>query len=336
MAAYIARGRCDLTAVLHPLGFLCIPAQRSGEHGICVHVWTPALQPTITTSQVHSHSWDLTSYVLYGTLFNQRIRVAEAGAAATHRIFEVRSRGDRDELHATTRLVSCEPEPTREYGAGIPCTTWRPGSSTQPLSLARRRWQPLLLAAAAPLPLTSAPSRCTPAVTRSPGHAAPYPRLPAPRSWWRDGLRHWASHDRPPRGHDAAQPPGGHSPRPDLARRVAVDAAEAAGAPVHAPAQQGTGMRVKDATGDVVSDLDLAAEQLIISRIRAAFPGHRIIAEESGRSTPSVPPGLTAAAHGLWIRSMAPTTWPSGCRFTLSESRSAWEPCRCSVWCTIQ
>ena len=41
-------------------------------------------------------------------------------------------------------------------------------------------------------------------------------------------------------------------------------------------------MRVKDATGDVVSDLDLAAEQLIISRIRAAFPGHRIIAEESG------------------------------------------------------
>jgi myo-inositol-1(or 4)-monophosphatase len=68
----------------------------------------------------------------------------------------------------------------------------------------------------------------------------------------------------------------------DLARRVAVDAAEAAGALVHAPAQQGTGMRVKDATGDVVSDLDLAAEQLIISRIQAAFPGHRIIAEESG------------------------------------------------------
>ena len=68
----------------------------------------------------------------------------------------------------------------------------------------------------------------------------------------------------------------------DLAREVAVAAAEAAGALVHAPAQQGTGMRVKDATGDVVSDLDLAAEQLIISRIRAAFPGHRIIAEESG------------------------------------------------------
>lgn len=114
----IASGRCELTAVRHPLGFLCIPAQRSGEHGICVHVWTPALQPTLTTSQVHSHSWDLTSYVLYGTLHNQRIRVAEAGAAATHRIFEVRSHDDRDELHATARLVSCEPERTREYRAG--------------------------------------------------------------------------------------------------------------------------------------------------------------------------------------------------------------------------
>ena len=81
-------------------------------------MWTPALQPALTTSQVHSHSWDLTSYVLYGTLHNQRIRVADAGAAATHRIFEVRSHGDRDELHATNRLVSCEPEAASEYGAG--------------------------------------------------------------------------------------------------------------------------------------------------------------------------------------------------------------------------
>ena len=114
----IAGGRRDLTAVRHPLGFLCMPVQRIGGHGVCVHVWTPALQPSLTTSQVHSHSWDLTSYVLYGTLRNQRIRVAEAGAAATHRIFEVRSHGDTDELHATTRLVSYEPEAAREYGAG--------------------------------------------------------------------------------------------------------------------------------------------------------------------------------------------------------------------------
>jgi myo-inositol-1(or 4)-monophosphatase len=71
---------------------------------------------------------------------------------------------------------------------------------------------------------------------------------------------------------------------PDLAavRQVAVEAAEAAGALLRFPPRRGVGMRVKDATGDVVSDLDLAAERLIVGRIRAAFPGHRIIAEESG------------------------------------------------------
>jgi myo-inositol-1(or 4)-monophosphatase len=86
-------------------------------------------------------------------------------------------------------------------------------------------------------------------------------------------------------GHeDMMQPSHPTAAIPDLylARRVAVDAAEAAGALVRTPAHQDIGMRVKDATGDVVSDLDIAAEQLIISRIRAAFPGHRIITEESG------------------------------------------------------
>lgn len=70
---------------------------------------------------------------------------------------------------------------------------------------------------------------------------------------------------------------------PDLAaaRRFAVSVAEAAGIllrkrphPVRA--------RVKDETGDVVTDLDLASEKLITGRIRAEFPGHRIIAEEAG------------------------------------------------------
>ncbi len=114
----IATGRCDLTAVRHPLGFLCFPAQRLGEHGVCVHLWRPATQSALTTFQVHSHSWDLTSYVLYGTLRNQRIQLADAPRSPTHRIFEVHSRGDVDELHATTRLVSYRPETDYLYGAG--------------------------------------------------------------------------------------------------------------------------------------------------------------------------------------------------------------------------
>lgn len=114
----IARGRRELTAVRHPLGFLCMPAERRGAHGVCIHLWTPAIQPALSTSNVHSHSWDLTSYVLYGTLENQRMRVVEAPGTATHRIFEVRSHGDVDELHATSRLVSCQPQAAREHGPG--------------------------------------------------------------------------------------------------------------------------------------------------------------------------------------------------------------------------
>jgi len=114
----IASGRRELTAIRHPLGFLCLPVQRRGEHGVCVHIWTPALEPAVETSLMHSHSWDLTSYVLHGTLHNRRIRVADSSDSATHRIFEVRSHGDVDELHATDRLVSCRQEMASAYGSG--------------------------------------------------------------------------------------------------------------------------------------------------------------------------------------------------------------------------
>jgi myo-inositol-1(or 4)-monophosphatase len=85
------------------------------------------------------------------------------------------------------------------------------------------------------------------------------------------------------------------------ARRVAVRIAEEAGALLIAgftagfTAGCGTGFdtgfdtgasgihaRAKGDFGDVVTDLDLAAEHLILTRLKAAFPGHRIIAEESG------------------------------------------------------
>lgn len=114
----IADGRHGLTAVRHPLGFLCFPVRRLGEHGVCVHLWMPGIGQALTTSQMHAHSWDLTSYVLYGSLRNQRIGVADASPSPTHRVFEVRSRGDLDELRATARLVSCRAESDQGYGAG--------------------------------------------------------------------------------------------------------------------------------------------------------------------------------------------------------------------------
>jgi myo-inositol-1(or 4)-monophosphatase len=68
----------------------------------------------------------------------------------------------------------------------------------------------------------------------------------------------------------------------EYARGVAVTAAEEAGALLRAAVSGELGTRVKDASGDVVTDLDLAAERLIIRHIRDTFPLHRVIGEEVG------------------------------------------------------
>jgi len=68
----------------------------------------------------------------------------------------------------------------------------------------------------------------------------------------------------------------------ERARDVAVTAAEAAGALLREAATKDLGVCIKGTSGDVVTDLDLAAERLIVGHIRGTFPHHRIIAEESG------------------------------------------------------
>jgi hypothetical protein len=110
----IAQGRTRIAAVRHPLGFVCIPVERIGGQGICVHVWSDHLTcATSTTSAVHAHSWDLISYVLYGSLRNEVYEVTDVGPAGsagktTYRVFEIHSGGDSDEVLQTPRLVHCE------------------------------------------------------------------------------------------------------------------------------------------------------------------------------------------------------------------------------------
>ncbi|MFD7135932.1 hypothetical protein [Streptomyces sp. NPDC059894] len=106
----VATGRRALRAVCHPLGFVCLPVLRDGADGVCVHVFGPA-DPVLRDHQVHSHSWNLTSTVLYGRLGNRRMRVHEEAAQPTHRVFEVRSDPSGvDELRPTDRLVRCLPD----------------------------------------------------------------------------------------------------------------------------------------------------------------------------------------------------------------------------------
>ncbi|MGW4641205.1 hypothetical protein ACWEN6_21960 [Sphaerisporangium sp. NPDC004334] len=115
----IAAGRSAIRAVRHPLGFLCLPVERSGEHGVCVHIWsTDVPSVATTTSGVHCHSWDLISYVLFGQVRNELATVADRAAGASHRVFEVVSAGDVDSIRPTGRTVSYAPGASSLYGAG--------------------------------------------------------------------------------------------------------------------------------------------------------------------------------------------------------------------------
>ncbi len=112
----VASGQRVMNAVRHPLGFYCLPVLREGEHGVCVHVFgseEPASDGP-TTSRLHSHSWRLISYVLYGQVGNVTLEVSEDPERPTHRVFEVHSSpSGTDEIRPTSRLVRCVSGPTR-------------------------------------------------------------------------------------------------------------------------------------------------------------------------------------------------------------------------------
>lgn len=107
----IAEGSLEVEGVLHPLGFLCLPLERSGRTGVCLHLWSPELPPPApTTSAWHCHSWDLLSLMLYGRLDNLLGRLGgRGGDGAGLRVFEVISRDGVDELRATDRTVRVSP-----------------------------------------------------------------------------------------------------------------------------------------------------------------------------------------------------------------------------------
>jgi hypothetical protein len=101
----------------HPLGFFCLPVERVGITGVCLHIWSAEFPGTVaTTSTVHSHSWDLISFILYGELRNEWFTAREPGI--THRVFEVRSVGDRDDLLRTPRLVDLAPSGAEHHRRG--------------------------------------------------------------------------------------------------------------------------------------------------------------------------------------------------------------------------
>ncbi|MFI7446835.1 hypothetical protein ACIBQX_04985 [Nonomuraea sp. NPDC049714] len=106
-------------AVRHPLGFVCLPLERDGGEGVCIHLWSDSFAPArSTTSQIHCHSWDLVSHVLYGQVRNVHAVVTDAELDATHRVFEVVSGADGDRISPTHRTVRHATGLVESFGAG--------------------------------------------------------------------------------------------------------------------------------------------------------------------------------------------------------------------------
>ncbi|MFB6893113.1 hypothetical protein ACFCX4_27805 [Kitasatospora sp. NPDC056327] len=118
LLAQVARGTRVLRAVAHPLGFYCLPVVRDGALGVCVHVFDPAT--AAGQREIHCHSWELKSSVLYGRVGNLRVGVHDEPARPTHRAYEVISDAATgvDEVRPTARLVRWEPLAERTSGRG--------------------------------------------------------------------------------------------------------------------------------------------------------------------------------------------------------------------------
>ncbi|MFF2660357.1 hypothetical protein ACFVUH_23745 [Kitasatospora sp. NPDC058032] len=118
LLAQVVSGARVLRAVAHPLGFYCLPVVRDGALGVCVHVFDPAT--AAGQREIHCHSWELKSSVLYGRIGNLRIGVYDEPARPTHRAYAVHSDAAAgvDEVRPTARLVRWEPLAEQTSGRG--------------------------------------------------------------------------------------------------------------------------------------------------------------------------------------------------------------------------
>ncbi|WP_433509826.1 hypothetical protein ACQP2T_38620 [Nonomuraea sp. CA-143628] len=117
--ALAALSGTGIRAVRHPLGFVCLPLERDGGEGVCLHLWSARFaHAESTTSGIHCHSWDLLSHVLYGQVRNVHAVVTDAVRDPTHRVFEVVSGADGDRITPTRRTVRQEAGLVEEFGPG--------------------------------------------------------------------------------------------------------------------------------------------------------------------------------------------------------------------------
>ncbi|MBG0829616.1 hypothetical protein HS041_17760 [Planomonospora sp. ID67723] len=112
----LCTGRRRIEAVRHPLEFVCVPLHRDGLAGLCLHLWEGDEERTCPVA--HAHSWDLWSYVLSGTVFNEILDVRDDATRRGRRLYRVDSLDGVDEIRPTERFVTSACERLEEVPAG--------------------------------------------------------------------------------------------------------------------------------------------------------------------------------------------------------------------------
>ncbi len=114
----------DVEPLLHPLGFIYAPLARWGHATLRLHLWPPvARRRRLTADEVspmHDHTWDLISYIAYGSLDNIEVGVVEVAepSSADFRIFNICGEGPVDRVTRTDALARIAHERTTHHVAG--------------------------------------------------------------------------------------------------------------------------------------------------------------------------------------------------------------------------
>ena len=242
-------------------GFLCLPLERTAERA-----YACTLVRRASARRLH-HLADPLSQLGPGQPRALRPggerarRVTDADElAATHRVFEVVSATDGDRIRADPRTVTVRRGTSEVFGPGHTYTLPAGRFHTQRGPRRRRDRHD-----------RARPRSSGPAATCHWARRTPRPsHLPAPLRR-AGGLPHRADRRR------ASGLGGPDDRRTDLehARAVAVDAAEAAGRAALRGDRRDVEISAKGGHGDVVTDLDLAAEKLLLERMLTAFPATR-------------------------------------------------------------
>lgn len=91
--------------VWHPLGFINI--KLDAENTVRLHIWNAASTKRYNPiSSIHNHEWQLTSYVIIGTLYNHTYQVIKNPALPTHQLCRVKSQGLVNYIELTDTQVA--------------------------------------------------------------------------------------------------------------------------------------------------------------------------------------------------------------------------------------